>query len=595
MSDEAKYMCPLCEETMDVETCEECSVPTIECTLFDKEDKHVEPGTTFGGSYRIESVLGEGGMGTVYLATQISMNRPVALKTLLPDLITDAKNVKRFYQEAQAASQLNHPNIVRIFDFGIDNDSRVPFIAMEFLEGQTLGELIEDNGPLTERRGAELLAQTTKALVEAHSKGVVHRDLKPDNIHVRQLPDGDEHVKVLDFGIAKVVSGDEEQENLTATGMTLGTPLYMSPEQIMGELVDYRSDIYALGCILHETFAGAPPFSAEERLGVLVKHMSDEPPGLPAALVDGQPPSASLIQLRECMLAKKREHRPATTAVVARILNALSRGQEIDAQELLLAAQEQAGEAAGTPGAAGTTAPRIEARTSSPVTDAATVAGPSLASSDTVAAPAMTDQLVAAQKAAGVSDTSLEQLALGQGKSKTLPMIAAAAVVLLLGGLGFMFAGGDGASAGAEDNAARPAAPAATPAAPAAEKPVAPKEAVKPPEPAKKPEPPAKKSFTVNSQPPSDVYEGGVKVGNTPFVRKLAADDSPAFLELRKEGFKTKSVTVNPNGKVDQTFDLEADAPKKAAPVRAKVRRKSSAPKKAPAPKKKPKTEIPTW
>ena len=142
MSEQAKYMCPLCEATMDVQSCPTCSVPTIECTLFDKENKHVKPGTIFGGSYRIDSVLGEGGMGTVYLATQTSMNRPVALKTLLPDLITDAKNVKRFYQEAQAASQLNHPNIVRIFDFGIDNESRVPFIAMEYLEGTTLGELI---------------------------------------------------------------------------------------------------------------------------------------------------------------------------------------------------------------------------------------------------------------------------------------------------------------------------------------------------------------------------------------------------------------------------------------------------------------------
>ena len=582
---------------MDVESCPTCSVPTIECTLFDKENKHVKPGTIFGGSYRIDSVLGEGGMGTVYLATQTSMNRPVALKTLLPDLITDAKNVKRFYQEAQAASQLNHPNIVRIFDFGIDNESRVPFIAMEYLEGTTLGELIEAEGPLNERRGAELLAQTTKALVEAHSKGVVHRDLKPDNIHVRQLPDGDEHVKVLDFGIAKVVSGDtEEQENLTATGMTLGTPLYMSPEQIMGELVDYRSDIYALGCILHETFAGTPPFSAEERLGVLVKHMSDDPPEMPATLIDGQPPSQALVQLRASMLTKKREQRPATTAVVARILNALSRGQEINTDELLAAALDQAGNAAGTPGAAGTTAPRIEARSPQAVPDAATVAGPSLASSDTVAAPAMTDQAIAAQKAAGVSDTSLEQMAMSPSKSKTLPMIAAAAVVLILGGIGFMFAGGDTNSAGAEDNStekpdATETAKAPVEAAPVA---VAPKKEAEP-EPVKEVKP-AVKTFTVNSQPASDVFEGGEKVGQTPYIRKLKLDDPPAFLELRKDGFKTKSVTVNPNGKIDQTFDLEKEAPK-PAPVRSKPKKKASKPKvkKAPAAKKKPKTEIPTW
>ena len=160
----------------------------------------VELGVTIDGKYRIEKEIGRGGMGSVYRAIQLSMNRPVAVKTLKQEMLSEDVPVKRFFREAKSASQLNHPNIVRVFDFGVDEALGVPYLVMELLEGRTLTQMVEEK-PLDERHAARLMMQVTKALVDAHSQGMVHRDLKPDNILIN--PENPADIKIIDFGVCK--------------------------------------------------------------------------------------------------------------------------------------------------------------------------------------------------------------------------------------------------------------------------------------------------------------------------------------------------------------------------------------------------------
>ena len=320
--------CPLCEETTGELTCTKHGVPTVSAAILEPNPV-IANGALIGGRYRVESLLGEGGMGAVLLATQVGMDRKVAVKTLKRSMIDDASGVKRFYREARAASRLEHPNVVRVFDFGIDDVSGTPYLVMEHLTGEDLGEVLEQEGSLSEQRACTLLAQVAKALIEAHEKGIVHRDLKPDNIHVKRLRNGEEFVKVLDFGIAKVAGPDTGgQTQLTETGTSVGTPTFMSPEQIQGGKIDHRSDLYSLGCILYQLVTGAPPFTAESEdyTGVMVAHMMKPPPPLPERLLDGHPPSAALVALIDSLLAKKPKNRPATTAEVARQLARLGWG-----------------------------------------------------------------------------------------------------------------------------------------------------------------------------------------------------------------------------------------------------------------------------
>jgi len=286
----------------------------------------IKIGSVVAGKYRVEAEIGRGGMGTVYKATQLSMDRPIALKTLRGELLCEEIPVKRFYREAKSASRLNHPNIVRVFDFGVDEELAVPYIVMEYLEGPTLTDLVMD-APLGERRATSLLAQVAKALVDAHSHGVVHRDLKPDNIIVVPLPDGDEHIKVLDFGLAKVWQGGENTTAVTKTGALTGTPAYMSPEQIVGESVDFRADLYALGCVLFYLLVGHPPFEGHDALGVVVKQVNEPAPPLPDVLADGSAPSAGVRGLYQRLVAKDAQERPMTTTSVAKVLGRIGRAE----------------------------------------------------------------------------------------------------------------------------------------------------------------------------------------------------------------------------------------------------------------------------
>jgi serine/threonine protein kinase len=232
-------------------------------------------------NYEVVSLLGEGGMGTVYLAVHPIMARKAAVKVLKPELARDESLVTRFFNEARAANAIRHPNIIDIIDVGMLPDENLPYMLMEFLEGESLSSRLDRIRPLPVETAVEIASQTASALSAAHSKGIVHRDLKPDNLFL--VPDemvaGGERVKVLDFGIAKLRDDMRGSSMKTRTGAIMGTAVYMSPEQCQGliEKVDQRTDIYALGIILYEMLCGAPPFISEGFGDIIIMHVMREP------------------------------------------------------------------------------------------------------------------------------------------------------------------------------------------------------------------------------------------------------------------------------------------------------------------------------
>ncbi|MEK6300521.1 MAG: SUMF1/EgtB/PvdO family nonheme iron enzyme [Acidobacteriota bacterium] len=269
-------------------------------------------GTTIDDKYRIESKLGEGGMGTVYLAARLMIGDTVAIKVLHVERVSDSQAVERFRREAQAAARLKHPNAVNIYDFGVSNSGLV-YLVMELVEGESLRSLIKQQGPLTPTAASEILRQICAALDEAHRQHIVHRDLKPDNIIVTTVSGG-LRVKVLDFGIAKMRDLATAADNLTQTGTVMGTPHYMSPEQCLGEELDGRSDIYSTGIMLYEMLAGMVPFNSPASTAVVVQHVTQPPPPLRAINASISPEVEAVVRHA---LEKPREARPQTAGLFA--------------------------------------------------------------------------------------------------------------------------------------------------------------------------------------------------------------------------------------------------------------------------------------
>lgn len=257
-------------------------------------------GTVVGHRFEIVSRVGAGGMGVVYKARQLGMDRWVAVKMLLKELAHDPKVVKRFKVEALAASRLTHPNTIRIYDFGQTEDANL-YIAMEFLEGRSLERALRREGPMPARRVLHILKQIAASLSEAHSKGIVHRDLKPDNIFLTTVDGDPDFVKVLDFGVAKLREADRRQGTLTQAGVIFGTPRYMAPEQCRSLSVDHRADLYALGVIAYEALTSVPPFDAESPLAILIQHVQESPKPLASVRPDVEVPEEVERLVMRCL------------------------------------------------------------------------------------------------------------------------------------------------------------------------------------------------------------------------------------------------------------------------------------------------------
>ena len=271
----------------------------------------VRIGQVYLGKYRVESILGQGGMGVVAECTHLQLNQRLAIKMLRQDVLADSDAVERFMREAQAASKLRSEYVAHVSDVGtLENGT--PYMVMEFLEGMDLGQLLSDRGKLAQAWACELMMQTAEALAEAHSLGIVHRDIKPTNLFVTWRPDGTALIKVLDFGISKSTMGTDMQ--LTQTQSLLGTPAYMSPEQMRSaRLVDARTDIWSLGSVMYELLEGRKPFEAESFSEMCVKVAVDPPSPMLHT-----PPELQQVVMR--CLAKTPEQRYSTMAEFARDL-----------------------------------------------------------------------------------------------------------------------------------------------------------------------------------------------------------------------------------------------------------------------------------
>jgi eukaryotic-like serine/threonine-protein kinase len=263
--------------------------------------------------------IGFGGMGVVYKAKNRKTGADLAVKMLLPDQARDHIAVQRLMREGQAMMKLSDPHIAKVFDCGTSSTG-IPYMLMEFAPGLPLDKCLVNGGPVSYPECEQVLRQCASAIAHAHRQGIIHRDLKPANIMVNMEDNGGFSVKLLDFGISKFVEDNENAVRLTDTGQVLGTPLYMSPEQVVGEKLDCRADIYALGCVIFEALAGEPPFFATDAYKLLAQHLRDETPDLTRFRPDIP---QGLKRIVERMMEKRREDRYATMDELLKDLDAL--------------------------------------------------------------------------------------------------------------------------------------------------------------------------------------------------------------------------------------------------------------------------------
>ncbi|HEX8653336.1 MAG TPA: serine/threonine-protein kinase [Pyrinomonadaceae bacterium] len=289
------------------------------------------------GRFRTECEIGTGGMGTVYRATHLGLERPVAVKIIKPEFAADRDVTERFMREARTMARLRHPHAAMIFDAGNLPDGR-HFIVMEFVEGATLSEALAREGRFTPERAVQIASDICDVLMEAHQLGIIHRDLKPSNIMLNERG-----VCVLDFGVAKVLATSADSTSTHATtgsGAIVGTPRYMSPEQCLGQKVGVRSDLYSLGVLLYEMLAGRPPFVDLLPSAVLVKQATAQPPPLPGLRRDVPRPLALAVHK---MLAKRPEDRPSNAASARTLLErSLTRPERVAPEVEPLASTIQA-------------------------------------------------------------------------------------------------------------------------------------------------------------------------------------------------------------------------------------------------------------
>lgn len=244
-------------------------------------------GKTIGGKYTIQSIIGQGGMAVVYQAFDNLIERPVVIKVMQAWLASDERANERFKRECQLTAQLNHPNVIRVYDGGLLNNHE-PFLVMEYVPGESLRRALDRHGPVPLKTAANIVIQVSRGLGEAHAAGIIHRDLKPDNILIEAVKNSNQRIKILDFGIAYLVAG---AQRLTQTGKLIGTPAYISPEQLKDRAIDARADLYALGVILFELLTGRVPFEGETAESILTKQLFEAPPPISASRPEYAPDS----------------------------------------------------------------------------------------------------------------------------------------------------------------------------------------------------------------------------------------------------------------------------------------------------------------
>ncbi|MCI0573803.1 MAG: protein kinase [Myxococcaceae bacterium] len=353
-------LCPNCgADSGDTSRfCSSCGTPVV-------RTREADPfvGRLVDGKYRVEALLGEGGMGRVYRARQLTLDKPVVLKLLHHSLQSDPTTVVRFEREARAASRLNHPNVISILDFAQAREDGTLYIAMELVAGTDLHHVLAHEWPLPEARILRIVSQVLSALGEAHGVGVIHRDLKPENIMLEQRRGEPDFVKVLDFGIAKIQDATgEDGRALTRAGHVFGTPEYVSPEQARGAPLDARSDLYAVGVILYQLVTGLLPFESDSPLGFATKHLTELPPA-PSQRRAGVRVSPGLERLIQRALEKDPKDRPQSAESFRQELLALDGSASVGAG--LAAAAASVPSAAPillTPDAAAPAANRAEVR-----------------------------------------------------------------------------------------------------------------------------------------------------------------------------------------------------------------------------------------
>jgi serine/threonine protein kinase len=322
----------------------------------------VDIGDTLAGKYRVERVLGRGGMGYVVAARHIQLEQQLAIKILMPELCENEDAVARFLREARASVRIQNEHIARVLDVGTLDDG-APYMVMEFLEGRDVAKELEERHRLPVREAVDYILQASEALAEAHALGIVHRDLKPANLFRTRRSDGSVFIKVLDFGISKALVPDAKAVSLTSTQGLIGSPFYMSPEQVRKpKTVDTRSDIWSLGVILHELLSGSPPFTSDTPLSILAAVVTDPPP--PIRTVRDDVPEGLEAVILKC-LEKEPSRRFADIPEMAHALKPFAPENAAAAVARISAIARSAKERAITGGervASGSDTPTLESR-----------------------------------------------------------------------------------------------------------------------------------------------------------------------------------------------------------------------------------------
>jgi eukaryotic-like serine/threonine-protein kinase len=485
-------------------------------------------------NYRVSELLGEGGMGAVYLAEHPFMGRKAAIKVLRREFAEDVGLVERFMNEARAANAIRHPNIIDIIDVG-RMPSGIPYLMMEFLEGESLAHrILRGTIPLPE--AMDIILQTTAALAAAHGKGIVHRDLKPDNLYL--VPDDSAptgvRVKVLDFGIAKLRGDLTGSGSKTQAGSLMGTPPYMSPEQCRGvtDEIDHRTDVYAMGIILYEMLCGAPPFVSEGWGDVVLAHLTKPPPS-PRSRNPSIPESVEVVIMKA--LAKSVKERFSSAAEMRAALRAMSPGM-------------------------GTFPPRATSATMS-ATPRATPKQP-------------TTFRTATGEMGSVKPTLAEGPAAKRKSKRGIAIVGVGAAAIAI--VAVMAVRGKSQDDAVAPKAVAPAVAAAPVVAPL------PPPAPKPPPRETPPPPPSQILVRLVSEPAGALVtdaKRGVVIGATPFEQRLERKPSTLGVRLAKDGFAAVDLDIPLGGDFEKTVRLERQKTRASsrAPVQTAVKKTASA------------------